>query len=230
MLNTKKLLTVAKVFSITWKHLKLAYHPSSNIDLLKKSWSREIVLLFNLKINILGNPVATEGPYLLIGNHISYLDIPVLLFSKPDISFVSKSEVKSWPIIGKAAVLGRTVFVERNNKKSRSQAKVQIADNLIQNKNKVVIFPSGTTAIKTSALWKRGAFEIAETNNIRLQPFRIHYKPLRAAAYVGADNFLVHMYKLLRFDEIFVTIEFHDPVSITNSAEDCKFWKHWCEQ
>lgn len=230
MPKIKKILNVCKVFSITGKYLKLASLPKSNVDLCKESWSQDIISLFNLKINVLGNPISSDGPFVMVGNHVSYLDIPVLINSAPDITFVSKSEVKSWPIIGRAAVKGRTIFVERSSHHSRGVAKDQIASSLMKNKQKVVIFPSGTTAIHTSASWKKGAFEIAENNGVRLQPFRIKYKPLRAAAYVGKDNFLIHMYNLFRFDEIFVTLEFHEPVFITNSVDDCSLWKNWCEQ
>lgn len=230
MLDTKKMAKMCKVFSITGKYLKRSYDPSCNVALLKKNWSQEIISLFNIKIQVHGIPVSADGPYLLVGNHISYLDIPVLMSLGPELSFVSKSAIKSWPIIGKAAVKGQTIFVERSNTHSRDQAKKQIASNLMENKQNVVIFPSGTTSIHTSSFWKKGAFEIAEKNNIKLQPFRIRYKPLRAAAYVGKDNFLVHMYQILRFKEINVTLEFHEPVFITNSLDDCRFWKNWCEQ
>lgn len=229
MLEAQNVLKVCKVFTITGKYLKLSSKLKVNIDNLKKSWSEEIISHLSIKINILGNPAKTEGPLLLVGNHISYLDIPVLLNSVPEISFVSKREVKSWPILGKAAIKGRTIFVERSCHKSRNSAKDYIAKVLIENKQKVVIFPSGTTSIKSSLLWKRGAFEIAENNRIMLQPFRLKYKPLRAAAYIDNDNLLIHMYKLLRQKRIEVTLEFHEPVFIKNIIEDCEFWKNWSE-
>ena len=230
MLNANKVVKIIKVFTITGKHLKQAYKPDCNIENLKKSWSHEIILLFNLKIKVLGIPISEDGPHLLVGNHVSYLDIPVLFFLGNEINFVSKSEVKSWPIIGQAAIKGRTIFVERSNDKSRNTAKNQIAKSLIENKQNVVIFPSGTTSLGSSMSWKKGAFEIAEINNIKLQPFRIKYMPQRAAAYIDKDNFLFHMYQILRLKEINVTVEFHPPVTINNSVEDCAFWKNWCEQ
>lgn len=230
MLDIKKMAKICKVFSITGKYLKLTYTPRCNIALLKKNWSQEIISIFNIKVHVQGIPVSADGPHLLVGNHISYLDIPVLLSSGHDLSFVSKSAIRSWPIIGRAAVKGQTIFVERSSTHSRDLAKKQIASNLMENKQNVVIFPSGTTSIRTSSFWKKGAFEIAEKNNIKLQPFRISYKPLRAAAYVGKDNFLLHMYQVLRFKEINVILEFHEPVSIINSLEDCSYWKNWCEQ
>lgn len=230
MLEDKNIIKIFKVFSITWKYLKCVHARGHDVDVLKKSWAQEIISLFNISINIIGEPSGIEGPCLLVGNHVSYLDIPILLYSNPEISFVSKSEIKAWPVIGKAAVKVRTIFVERQCSKSRIMAKNQIAKVLMENNQKVVIFPSGTTAIRTSAFWKKGAFEIAEKNKIMLQPFRFRYDPLGASSYVGRDNFLIHMYQLFRFNKINVTLEFHEPVSINNCMNDCTYWKNWCEQ
>jgi len=230
MPKLQKITKICKVFFITGKYLKLACKTNSNVDLCKQAWSNEIISLFNLKINVLGNPISAGESFLLVGNHVSYLDIPVLLNSSPDITFVSKSEIRSWPVIGKAAVKGKTIFVERNSRHSRNVVKNQITSCLIANKQKVVIFPSGTTSIRTSSFWKKGAFEIAKNSGVKIQPFRINYNPLRIAAYVGKDNFLIHMYQLFCFDEINVTLEFHEPVLVTNIVADCTHWKKWCEQ
>jgi 1-acyl-sn-glycerol-3-phosphate acyltransferase len=229
MLNLKKIKKIYKVFSITWKYLKLSSFSLSNVDDLKRRWSEEIISLFNIQLEILNRPKGNEGPFLFIGNHISYLDIPVLVNATPEISFVSKNEVKSWPIIGKAAIKGGTVFVKRENNLSRSNAKIQIGKKLVEENKKIIIFPSGTTSIRTSHFWKKGAFEIAKNNNVKIYPFRINYKQLGAAAYVGEDNFLIHMYQLLNCKEIKVMIEFHNPVYVTDVAHDCIVWKKWCE-
>lgn len=230
MLEARSIIKILKVFSITGKYLKLVYSPVYDIERIKKSWAQEIVSLFNINITIVGKPKATEGPCLLVGNHISYLDIPILLYSNPEISFVSKSEIKSWPIIGKAAVKIRTIFVDRQSHNSRNITKNKIATALTENNQKVVIFPSGTTAIRTSSFWKKGAFEIAEKNQIMLQPFRLTYDPLGPSSYVGKDNFLIHMYQLFRFKKINVTLVFHEPVAINDCIQDCIYWKNWCEQ
>lgn len=218
-----------KVFFITGKYLKESFNGNVNIVDLKKRWSTEILSLFNMKIEVKGMPSVQEMPCILVGNHISYLDIPVLMKSVPDISFVSKKEVKFWPLIGKAAEKVKTIFVDRGNAHSRERAKKQIARALVAEKKKVAIFPSGTTAIRRSSFWKKGAFEIAEQNHIAVQPFRFRYEPLSAAAYVGRDNFFLHMLGLFKLTEIKVVIEFHEPVLITNSLNDCKTWKEWCE-
>lgn len=218
-----------KVFLITGKYLGRSFKNLVTADELKAAWSKEILLHFNLKVEVKGGPDRTSTPCILVGNHISYLDIPVLMNHVPEISFVSKKEVKFWPLIGKAAEKVKTIFVDRGNEKSREAAKGQIARVLIEENKKVAIFPSGTTAIRRSSFWKKGAFEIAEKNKIAVQPFRFRYEPLSAAAYVGRDNFFLHMIQLFRHREIKVVLEFHEPVFINNSVTDCQLWKEWCE-
>ena len=229
MVDLKKIVKVASVFFLIGKHLRLAQKKESDIISVKSCCALDLLNKFNINIQIIGTPISQDGPNLFVGNHISYLDIPVLLHACPQISFVSKKEVKSWPIIGKAAVKMQTIFVERGNTISRTAAKSAITTSLITNKQSIAIFPSGTTAIKTSASWKKGVFEIAEKNHILIQPFRIRYEPLRAAAYVGNDNLLQHMYRLFSFKKIQVSIEFHEPIMIQNSLEECLYWKNWCE-
>lgn len=220
---------VFRVFTITGKYLKKSFQLNSDVIEIKLGWAREILTLFNMKVEVKGTPMLAGSPLILVGNHISYLDIPVLLKFVPELSFVSKREVKFWPLIGKAADKVKTIYVDRGSAQSREKAKGQIARALIDENKKVAIFPSGTTAIRRSSFWKKGAFEIAEKNNIAVQPFRFRYEPLSAAAYVGKDNFFFHMLQLLKHKELKVVLEFHEPVFISNSIADCTTWKNWCE-
>jgi 1-acyl-sn-glycerol-3-phosphate acyltransferase len=229
MVKIIKILKVLKVFTLTGKFLHLSYADEADTVKLKHFWGKEILDHFNIKILIKGKPQLTSAPAILVGNHISYLDIPILFYAFPDISFVSKKEIKSWPIIGRAATQAHTIFVDRNNSKSRASVKKDITTSLIDENRKMVIFPSGTTSIQSTASWKKGVFEIAEQNNIFVQPFRIHYEPMRAAAYIEQDNFLIHMYNLFKLKRIEVSLEFHSPVKIQDCISDCHFWKTWCE-
>jgi 1-acyl-sn-glycerol-3-phosphate acyltransferase len=224
-----KMIKVFKVFFLTGKFLHLSYADNADSVKLKKIWGKEILNHFNIKILMTGKPHLTSEPSILIGNHISYLDIPLLFYTFPDISFVSKKEVKSWPIIGRAAAKAHTIFVDRNNASSRSSVKKHITHSLINENKKMVIFPSGTTSIQSTSSWKKGAFEIAAKNNILVQPFRIRYEPMRAAAYIDEDNFLTHMYNLFTFKRLEVFLEFHEPVKIRDCTADCHYWKTWCE-
>ncbi|MBC7428596.1 MAG: 1-acyl-sn-glycerol-3-phosphate acyltransferase [Bacteriovorax sp.] len=221
------LVNVAKVFLITGKYLLLSKKPGSDVVMLKNDWSREILEHFKIDLEIKGNARELDASCILLGNHISYLDIPVLIRCCPDITFVSKKEVKYWPVIGNAAVKMQTIFVERGSSHSRAKAKEQITNSLLNKTQRLAIFPSGTTSIKASERWQKGVFEIAEKNNIKIQPFKLSYEPLREAAYIDDDNLLVHMYDLLKHKKIKVILELHEPVDV--GVNDCDLWKSWCE-
>lgn len=213
------------IFYQTHVHLAQAKKNPTLTRELKKVWAAKILKIVNVDLEVIGTP-AKSSSILFLGNHISYLDIPLLMASCDDVAFVAKSEVRSWPIIGKAAHLIGTVFVKREQKKSRHHAKLQIGD-LLKNKKRIVMFPSGTTCISESKPWRTGAFEIAMQTETMIQPFRIVYSPLRQAAYIDDDNFLRHLFNLFKYKHIKAMIEFHHPVYITEIATDCTYWQQW---
>lgn len=80
---------------------------------------------------------------LLVANHISWIDIFVINAVLPA-AFVSKAEVRQWPIVGWLAAKNETVFLRRG---SRGHARIinqQIGEILGRGKY-VAVFPEGTT-------------------------------------------------------------------------------------
>lgn len=231
MMYTANLFKLMKVFSLTAHYLFRSCLAKNDQAIMeyKRDWSKELLRLFKMDIEVKGKPSGNFEPCILVGNHISYLDIPLLMHFCPHITFVSKKEIKYWPVIGLAAKKVNTIFVSRGSGHSRSMVKKQIAQHLLQNKQQVAIFPSGTTSLFKSAVWKRGAFDIARNNNIQLQPFRIRYYPQSHVAYIGKDNFLSHMFVLFNLPLIKVVLEFHHPVLVEDIDSDCVIWKSWCE-
>lgn len=221
------LLKVMQVFSITGRYLLLSKKSGSDVVTLKHDWSRDILKHFKIELEIKGTPALLDTSCILLGNHISYLDIPLIIKSCPDVIFVSKNEVRYWPVIGAAAVKMETIFVQRKNNDSRSAAKEKISESLGLENKRVVIFPSGTTSIKPSVRWQRGIFEVAQQNNIRIQPFRLTYEPLRESAYIDDDNLLISMFNLFKLKKIKAVLEFHLPTNV--NVSDCENWKSWCE-
>ena len=225
MINIDSLKTSVQVFSETYQSLLEAKKNSGQVLTVKSVWAETMLRLLKIDLNIIGMMADTK-PLLLVGNHISYLDIVLLLKANPDFSFVAKKEIASWPIFGNAAIAAQTIFVQRENSGSRASARQEIVKSL-KNNQRVVIFPSGTTCLNELKSWKKGAFEIALENNIMIQPFRISYSPIRPAAYIEKDFFPVHLYQLAVLKEIHAEIEFHPPVSVKDSIADCAFWSQW---
>lgn len=213
------------VFTETYKALQKSNDPAQNLTLIKMEWAQSILARFNMDLVVNGK-VSADPSVLFVGNHISYMDIPVLMSSVPDISFVAKKEISQWPIFGKAAKKIDTVFVQREVGTSRTLAKQSIREAL-KNGNRVAIFPAGTTCISESKTWRRGAFEVAHDVGAWVQPFRLSYQPLRTVAFVDDDAFLTHLFKLSGFEKIQAEVEFHEPVKIKDPVSDCLYWNYW---
>ena len=166
-------------------------------------------------------------PSIFVGNHISYLDIPLLIKHYPVI-FVAKKEIIHWPYIGKAGKLTKIILVQRNKANSRRKAAKQIAEKLREQNDCVAIFPSGTTSMNKETFWKKGAFRIAKEFDIPVVPFRINYSPIRKAAFVGQDYFLPHIFNLAKEATISAEISFQSSRKILDIDKDMIDIRSWC--
>ena len=106
-------------------------------------YHRKVCRLMGLRLHIDG-AVASDRPVLLVSNHTSWLDIPVLSAVAP-VSFVAKREVGSWPFVSALARLQRTVFVDRDRKSAAGQSANEIAQRLSMG-DTVVLFAEGTSS------------------------------------------------------------------------------------
>ena len=79
--------------------------------LVFQSWARGVEWILGVRVDPLGLP--PKAPFLLVANHLSYLDV-VILAARLEAVFVAKQEVANWPVIGRLASLMDTIFVDRN--------------------------------------------------------------------------------------------------------------------
>lgn len=204
-----------------------SYWPSSSVEDLQWEWSQKTLNMFKVSLEVTGQ-VAQERPMIFVGNHISYLDIALLMATVPGISFVAKKELASWPIFGHAAKKTNTIFVKREKDQSRKEARTAIAEAL-GNRQRVAVFPSGTTCMDEKKQWRRGIFEVAQQSKSFVQPFRVSYQPLREVAYIDDDFFPTHLLRLMALRNIPAKIEFHEPVQILDPQRDCDQWHQWSQ-
>lgn len=213
--------------ALTSLSIAKSYWPSSSVEELQLRWAHKTLKKFDIDMDVIGQ-ISHQQPLLFVGNHISYVDIVLLMATVPSISFVAKKEISYWPIFGKAAQRTKTILVKRESTDSRKAARLAIEQGL-QRRQRIAIFPSGTTCIDEKKSWRRGAFEIAQNNNVMIQPFRISYTPLRTVAYIDDDFFPSHIIRLSKTRSIKAKIEFHPPVPVTDAAADCEKWWRWCQ-
>lgn len=101
------------------------------------------LLLKRLGIRIESQGEIADGPVLLISNHMSWLDIMAINAVRPA-RFVSKADVKAWPLIGWLVACGGTLFIERERKRDALRVVHQVAESL-RDGDRIAVFPEGTT-------------------------------------------------------------------------------------
>ena len=101
---------------------------------------RILCRVFNIEVKVHGEIPRT--PALWVSNHISWLDIAVL-GSGARVFFLAKAEIEQWPLLGKLAKSGGTLFIKRGSGDS-IRIREQIADFLGQD-IPVLFFPEATT-------------------------------------------------------------------------------------
>lgn len=107
-------------------------------------WSRKTLAILGIELTADGQQQARPHGQLLIANHISWLDIAAVHAVLPQARFVSKSDVKHWPLVGALVEGVGTLFIERSNKRDALRVVHQSAAAL-QAGDCVAVFPEGTT-------------------------------------------------------------------------------------
>ena len=111
---------------------------------LNRNYTLLLRLILNIKVTIAGDEGQLErGGYVVIANHVSYVD-GIVLGSIFPIVFVSKREVKKWPIVGQWNVLCGTIFINRQRKNEVGTMVREMTRKLRQEAN-VLLFPEGTS-------------------------------------------------------------------------------------
>jgi 1-acyl-sn-glycerol-3-phosphate acyltransferase len=102
------------------------------------SWAGQILDAVGVRV-LRAGPVP-EGPVLIVANHRSYIDIPVMLAQLP-CTFLAKREIARWPLFGRAAAGIHTVFVDRACPRSRASARLEVVQRLKSGLS-VTVFPA----------------------------------------------------------------------------------------
>lgn len=182
------------LFLLFLSHKKL--YPIANF--LRKIWAW-VSLLFTFSLPIFQNKnKSLKGPFVLVSNHSSYLDIVTIgLFAPSKVSFMAKAELAKIPLFG---IFFKTVdiAVKRESIKNAHQSFIK-AKEKINDGFSVVIFPEGTIWQNTPQIkpFKNGAFKLAIENQIPILPitFYNNFKRLpdeKWEYYPGLINFKIH--------------------------------------
>jgi len=149
---------------------------------------------------------------LIVSNHLSYLDVMVFSSLAP-CAFVSKREVRSWPLFGLAAKLSGTVFVDR----ARVADTHRVADELAQALSSgvpCVLFPEGTSSDGSGVLpFRSPLLEAAVRSAQPISPAHIRYSAddadvAQEICYWGDMTFVPHLLRMLSKRSILADVRF----------------------
>ncbi len=140
---------------------------------IARFWHKGCLKLFAVKLKIIGEK-SQQAPILFVANHVSYLDI-IILGSQLKGSFVSKAEVRKWPLFGWLSTLQNTVFINRRSREIKVQ--LQELSNRVTNRENLIIFPEGTsTDGKIVKPFKSSLFAICDLHpELNIQPIGLKY-------------------------------------------------------
>lgn len=187
-------------------------------------WQRFVCFLIGIRVTVTGAP-ARARPLLLLSNHTSWLDIPILASVAP-VSFIAKSEVAGWPLVGFLARAQRSVFVDRRRRQAAGEQAGEVAGRLSQG-DIMVLFAEGTSSDGNHVLPFRSALvgaaqlAIPDGGAATVQPVAIAYQRLLGmplgrqhrplVAWYGGTDLLPHLKRVLSDGGIDVHVVFGPP-------------------
>ncbi|WP_461030691.1 lysophospholipid acyltransferase family protein, partial [Streptomyces sparsus] len=115
--------------------------PAARRDRLVRRWVRTLTASLGVRVRMSGR--AVPGPALVVANHISWLDVPLLAAVKPGRT-LAKAEVAHYPVLGAVARLGGTLFIDRERLRALPHTVAALAAAL-RDGSTVVAFPEGST-------------------------------------------------------------------------------------
>jgi len=167
---------------------------------LVKRWCRWIVRAAGVQVRITGAAAPTGG-LLLVANHISWLDIPLLAAVRPA-RMLAKAEIRGWPVAGALTAGSGALFIDRDRLRALPGTVARIADAL-RSGQAVAVFPEGSTWCgRAQGSFRRAVFQAALDAGVPVQPVRLHYRiaggtASTAPAFIGDDSLLASVWRVV---------------------------------
>eukprot|EP01031_Cornospumella_fuschlensis_P023881 gene23881-28922_t len=193
-----------------------------------QAWALQLLALWGIHLRVLGQPVLT-GPALIVANHISWLDISVIHAAR-HCRFVSKSDIRAWPLVGTLATGAGTLYIERTSRKDALRMVKDMAD-AMKDGDVIAVFPEGTTSDGRELLpFHANLIQAAILAEAPVQPMSLQFvdartgEPSFAPCYIGDDTLIGSMWRTLTAPPIVAVVHFGDPQHA--NGRDRRAWAH----
>lgn len=173
-------------------------------------WSARALSVLGIALRVSGVPAS--GATLFVANHVSWIDILAINAVRP-LRFVSKSDVRAWPLIGWLVACGGTLFIERARSRDALRVLHLIAAAL-RGGEQIAVFPEGTTSDGRGVLpFHANLLQAAIAAEVQVQPVALRFSDARervsaAAAYVGDTTLMQSLWAVARADGLTANVSF----------------------
>jgi 1-acyl-sn-glycerol-3-phosphate acyltransferase len=175
-------------------------------------WATQLLRIWDIELEVRGQPVIS-GPTLLVSNHISWLDILVIHATR-HCRFVSKSELREWPLIGTLATGAGTLYIERENRKDAKRMVNEMA-HALKAGDVLAVFPEGTTGDGMGLLpFHANLIQSAIDADAPIQPLALQFVDTQtngismAARFVGEDTLAGSVWRTLNAHHLKAVVQF----------------------
>jgi len=178
-----------------------------------QQWAQGVLRIMGIGLQVHGR--AHAGPVLLVANHISWLDIVVLLAARY-CRFVAKSEIKAWPLVGPLATAAGTLYIERASSRDALRVVHHMAERL-QAGDVLAVFPEGTTGDGVDVLpFHANLLQAAIAAQAPAQAVGLRFvdawgQPSFAPCYTADDTFVASVWRTLCAGGLVVHVAFAAP-------------------
>jgi len=187
-------------------------------DARKRRWSKKLLAILSISLREKNVPKELPDRCMLVLNHISWLDIFVIDARFPA-TFIAKSEVRDWPVVGWLCTLVGTLYIERGSRTAARRANSAIAAEL-ERGVLVAVCPEGmTTYGRSLERFHPALFQPALDAAATLQPIALRYLDSSgmhtdAAGYVGETSLLECVWTIVSTRRMIAELGLLAPISV----------------
>jgi 1-acyl-sn-glycerol-3-phosphate acyltransferase len=194
-----------------------------------RSYARWGLWVLKVKPNFIGlEKIAGLDNGFFVGNHLSYMDVLVILSRLPA-CFVTSQEIRETPVLGRICQMAGCLFVERRNKFNLLNEVADITEGLRRGFN-VAVFPEATSTNGEQILrFRRPLYMAAIQAGRPIVPFCINYRTVGkrtidrsnrdCICWYGDMDFAPHLWALAGCGGVSVDIIILDPISPASAAD-----------
>ena len=189
-------------------------------------WAGKALVCLGVDLRVVGTP-PIAGPVLLVANHISWLDI-VVMHAARHCRFVSKDDVRRWPLVGVLATGSGTLYVKRTSARDAMRV-VHHMTQALRDGDVLAVFPEGTTSDGRVVLpFHANLLQAAISAPSPVLPVALSYTdtgasgPSRAVTYIDDESLVGSIWRTLGVRGVTATVVFGTPQN--SEGRDRRAW------